>query len=206
MSDLHSESRQFLESYRAMVAGQERLAEGFIGFFEYNEEGVRSSQRFKDISQTLSSQGRQQFDEAYRKTVTDPITRLNVVFPEASELAKKRERKLMDYDLAKTRTRREIDKPSKDPNRLPDLEKEELVAKKIYDEVNNLLVEGMNQTIDISSDYTKGSLRAHLMLQYRWAKDLDQRMGTLRSVGQVNADREIDQALTELKSLTVLNM
>lgn len=205
MSDLHGETRGYLESSRAVIVGQERLAEGFANFFDDQSDYARTARLFRDVSQLLSNHGRQPYDEAYRHTVADPITRFNVLFPECEELAKKRAKKALDYDLAKTKVRREIDKPSSDPNRLPDLEKEAKYAEEIYEDLNSLLIEGIEHMCQISSDYSRPSLNAHLRLSQQWTSDVHRQVDGLRITNRAQHD-DIDQALTELKALPILNM
>lgn len=58
-------------------------------------------------------------DETFRTTVLDPLGKLVAVFPEFNEAMKKRERKMLDYDRARSAVKKLVDSPSSDPTRLP---------------------------------------------------------------------------------------
>jgi amphiphysin len=58
-------------------------------------------------------------DTAYRTTVLEPMGRYCSYFPEINEAIKSRQKKLLDYDSARAKVRKLVDRPSEDPQRLP---------------------------------------------------------------------------------------
>lgn len=55
----------------------------------------------------------------FRGTLLDPLNLFIHHFSEVNEVIKKRNNKLLDYDAARTKVRKLVDKPSEDPTKLP---------------------------------------------------------------------------------------
>lgn len=49
----------------------------------------------------------------------EPLGRYCSYFPEVNEAIKRRQKKLLDYDSARSKVRKLVDRPSEDPQRLP---------------------------------------------------------------------------------------
>ena len=64
-----------------------------------------------------------------RTTVLDPIGRFCAYFPDVNECIKKRNDKRLDYDRVRARVKKLVEKPDKDPTKLPQAEREEEFAK-----------------------------------------------------------------------------
>ena len=58
-------------------------------------------------------------DQPFRTTVLDPLGKMNAYFPVINEHISKRNKKLLDYDAARSKVRKLTDKPSDDPTKLP---------------------------------------------------------------------------------------
>ncbi|KAK4548427.1 hypothetical protein LTR36_009337 [Oleoguttula mirabilis] len=63
-------------------------------------------------------------DFIYRTTVLEPISRFCAYFPDINECIKKRNHKMLDYDAMRNKVKRLVEKPDKDPGKLPRTEKE----------------------------------------------------------------------------------
>lgn len=121
---LHKEAKAYLDSLRVVALGQEHLATELASSLERNGSksmgnGSRKAKQYRELLASLGAADRHDFDEAYRATVLDPIVRFGIIFPECEELCKKRADKLLDYDSTRSKTRKALDKPSKDSEKLP---------------------------------------------------------------------------------------
>ncbi|KAH9822750.1 BAR protein [Teratosphaeria destructans] len=66
----------------------------------------------------------------YRTTVLEPINRFCAYFPDINECIKKRNHKMLDYDAMRSKVKKLVEKPDKDPSKLPRTEKEmEMVSR-----------------------------------------------------------------------------
>lgn len=128
MERLHREAKVYLDAMRVVAMGQEHLATEIASILEHGEttkastslgEGRHRAQKYRELLASVGAADRHEFDEAYRAAVLDPIARFGIIFPECEEVCKKRAAKLLDYDATRSRTRKALDKPSKDSDRLP---------------------------------------------------------------------------------------
>lgn len=111
-----------MDSIRAITICQERLTQSFNKLLEGGGE-MDAATRKAILSLTKASDqicgDRAKFDEQYRALVLDPISRFAIIFPDFEDLIRKRNAKLLDYDAARSRVRRQIEKPSSDADHLP---------------------------------------------------------------------------------------
>ncbi|KXT08162.1 hypothetical protein AC579_8453 [Pseudocercospora musae] len=63
-------------------------------------------------------------ESIYRTTVLEPINRFCAYFPDINECIKKRNHKMLDYDAMRSKVKKLVEKPDKDPSKLPRTEKE----------------------------------------------------------------------------------
>ncbi|KAK5134887.1 hypothetical protein LTR08_005977 [Meristemomyces frigidus] len=63
-------------------------------------------------------------DFIYRTTVLEPINRFCAYFPDINECIKKRNHKMLDYDAMRSKVKKLVEKPDKDPGKLPRTERE----------------------------------------------------------------------------------
>lgn len=117
---LHRAAKKYLDSVRAVVLLQERLAVTLESSFSpHDTAAFAQTSSFKRVAGEIATNTKQQWDEAYRVTVLDPVARFGILFPECQELGKRRSAKLLDYDAARSKSRKAIEKPSGDSARLP---------------------------------------------------------------------------------------
>ena len=105
----------------AIFATQERIATNFGTILTEASLTTASKQANKlaDLLKILDSQSRVEYDETFRATVLEPLTHYAVLFPDINDVVKKRNNKLLDYDAARSRTKKLVDKPSSDATKLP---------------------------------------------------------------------------------------
>lgn len=94
------------------------IASAMTDFFEQGSDAYRQARLYKDTNEFLSTQGRREFDDTYRITVMEPVTNFGIMFPKCEELAKKRTKRLLDYDAARAHVQKTIDRPSSDADRV----------------------------------------------------------------------------------------
>lgn len=102
-----------------MTASQMRIAETIDGF--YGESGTRDgvSRSYKTAVEELDAETIKALDGPYRTTVLEPISRFCAYFPDINECIKKRNHKLLDYDQMRAKVKKLVEKPDKDPGKLP---------------------------------------------------------------------------------------
>lgn len=74
-----------------------------------------------------------------------------------------------------------------------------------YEELNNVLLDGIPSLVNSKDSYLEPSMRACIALQARWAAE------SLREIGQAKASKpstkqETERLLQELRQLPILNM
>lgn len=116
IEDLHKEAKAYLDSVRAVTLIQARLSNELSTL---SSDLERSACQFRDANARVGEGGRKRFDEAFRTAVLDPVGRYGVLFPECEQIIRSRNEKLLDYDSARAKVRKSIDKPSGDAEKLP---------------------------------------------------------------------------------------
>ncbi|EDO19157.1 hypothetical protein Kpol_1050p14, partial [Vanderwaltozyma polyspora DSM 70294] len=112
-----------------------------------------------------------QLDGPLRETVLDPITKFSTYFKEIDEAMKKREHKKQDFDAAKAKVRRLIDKPAKDASKLPRAEKELETVRQVYEHLNDQLKTELPHLTALRVPYFDPSFEALVKIQLRFCTD-----------------------------------
>ncbi|NOU62409.1 hypothetical protein ELS83_21745, partial [Marinifilum sp. JC070] len=130
---LQKEAKGFLDSLRAVTASQTTIAEVISNLYDDSKYvaggGYNVGNYYLQCVQDFDSETVKQLDGPLRETVLDPITKFSTYFKEIEEAIKKRDHKKQDFDAAKAKVRRLVDKPAKDASKLPRAEKELSLAK-----------------------------------------------------------------------------
>ncbi|KAG8688453.1 BAR adaptor protein Hob3, partial [Ceratobasidium sp. 395] len=119
---LQKESKAYLDAMRAMTAAQTRLAETIDTFYaaaDKASEGAMAGHAYKRSVDDLDAGVTRELDAPYRTTVLEPVGKMCAYFPVINEGIAKRNKKLLDYDAARSKVRKLVDKPSEDPTKLP---------------------------------------------------------------------------------------
>ena len=118
LEKLHKEAQGYLNSIRALHLSEQTIAETIDQFYTDGSPLGFVATQYKDT--VNDQQARIELDEVYRMTVLDPIGKFLSIFPEVNELIKKRTKKLLDYDRAKSTVKKLADKPTNDdPTKFP---------------------------------------------------------------------------------------
>ncbi|KAJ7693495.1 hypothetical protein B0H14DRAFT_3661747, partial [Mycena olivaceomarginata] len=91
--------------------------------------------------------------------------------PFVSRTVSKRNKKLLDYDSARSKMRKLVDKPSEDPTKLPKAQQEHDEAKEVFDMLNDQLVAELPQLMDLRVPYFDPSFEAMIRMQSKFAEE-----------------------------------
>jgi bridging integrator 3 len=78
---------------------------------------------------------------------------------------------MIDYDAARSRLRKLIDKPSEDPTKLPRAQQEHDDAKEVFDMLNDQLIAELPQLLDLRVPFFDPSFEAMIRMQCKFAEE-----------------------------------
>ncbi|CDK28461.1 unnamed protein product [Kuraishia capsulata CBS 1993] len=171
---LEKETKGYLDSIRAVTASQSAIAEVISNLYEDNQNNGAYNNLggyYLQVIQEFDQETVKQLDGPFRETVLDPIGKFCQYFDEIAEAIKKRAHKKVDYEQAKSKVRRLIDKPAKDASKLPRAETELARAKGIFDDLNNQLKAELPQLVDIRVPYFDPSFEALVKIQLKFCSE-----------------------------------
>jgi bridging integrator 3 len=198
--------------HAAMTASQMRIAETIDAF--YGDAGTKDgvSRSYKQAVEDLDAETIKALDGPYRTTVLEPISRFCAYFPDVNECIKKRNHKLLDYDATRARVKKLVEKPDKDPSKLPRAEKEQDMAREAYERMNEQLFTELPQLIDLRVPYLDPSFEALVKIQLRFCAEAYSRMAqvqqyldadTREQYAQGHLDSKVEQVLQEIRDLSI---
>lgn len=211
-SNLQKEAKGYLDSLRAMTASQMRIAETIDAF--YGDAGTRDgvSRSYKQAVEELDAETIKALDGPYRTTVLEPISRFCAYFPDINECIKKRNHKLLDYDSMRAKVKKLVEKPDQDVTKLPRAEKEAVVAKEVYEALNDQLQTELPKLIELRVPYLDPSFEALVKIQLRFCAEAYSRMAqvqqyldadTREQYAQGQLDSRVEQVLQEIRDLSI---
>ncbi|KAI4151586.1 MAG: hypothetical protein LQ341_000881 [Variospora aurantia] len=209
---LQKEAKGYLDSLRAMTASQMRIAETIDAF--YGDAGANDgvSRSYKQAVEDLDAETIKALDGPFRQTVLEPISRFCAYFPDINECIKKRNHKLLDYDATRARVKKLVEKPDKDPSKLPRAERESDLARSAYETLNEQLFSELPQLIDLRVPYLDPSFEALVKIQLRFCAEAYSRMAqvqqfldadTREQYAQGHLDSKVEQVLGEIRELSI---
>ncbi|KAG9050242.1 hypothetical protein FS837_006914 [Tulasnella sp. UAMH 9824] len=212
---LQKESKAYLEAMRSMTAAQARLAatiDTFYGAADRNSDGAMAGHAYKRSVEDLDAAITREFDQPYRTTILEPVGKMCSLFPIVNETIAKREKKMLDYDSARSRLRKLIDRPSEDPTKLPKAQQENDEAKEIFDMLNDQLIAELPQLLDLRIPYFDPSFEAMIRMQVKFAEEGYEKLGGVQryfsesvrddyAAGQLDA--QVEGVLQEMKELSI---
>lgn len=119
---------------------------------------------------------------------------------------------LLDYDAARSRHRKLVDKPSDDPSKLPRAEKELDDARLLFETINNQLMEELPQLIELRIPYLDPSFEAMIRMQASFSEEGYEKLGATQrffaeGVREQYADGQLDAqvegALQEMREMSI---
>ncbi|KXL50194.1 hypothetical protein M433DRAFT_84464 [Acidomyces richmondensis BFW] len=209
---LQKEAKGYLDSLRAMTASQMRIAETIDAF--YGESGARDgvSRSYKQAVEDLDAETVKALDGPYRQTVLEPINRFCAYFPDINECIKKRNHKMLDYDAMRSKVKKLVEKPDKDPGKLPRTEKECEMAKAAYEQLNEQLTNELPQLIDLRVPYLDPTFEALVKIQLRFCAEAYSRMAQVQQYLDASTrdqyangdlDARVEDVLGQIRELSI---
>ncbi|KZT40763.1 BAR-domain-containing protein [Sistotremastrum suecicum HHB10207 ss-3] len=212
---LQKEAKSYLDAMRAMTATQARMADTIDAFYsaaDRNSDGAMAGNAYKRAVEELDNVIGRELDAPYRATVLDPALKMNSYFPLINEAISKRNKKLLDYDAARSKMRKLIDKPSDDPTKFPKAQQEHDDAKEIFDALNDQLVQELPQLLDLRIPYFDPSFEAMIRMQCKFAEEGYEKLSGVQryfadnvrddyAAGQLDA--QVEGVLQEMKELSI---
>jgi len=212
---LQKETKAYLEAMRGMTAAQARLAntiETFYSAADRNSEGAIAGNAYKRAVDDLEATVIKEFETPYRTTVLEPVGKMASLFPVINENISKREKKLLDYDAARSRLRKLMDKPPEDPSKLPRAQQENDEAKEVFDGLNEQLISELPQLLDLRIPYFDPSFESMIRMQVKFAEEGYEKLGAVQryfqdsvrddyAAGQLDA--QVEGVLQEMRELSI---
>ena len=195
-----------------MTASQSRIAETIDAFYSESGASDNASSYYRQAVEDLDSETVKEIDGPFRECVLDPITRFTGYFTDVNEAIKKRNHKLLDYDSQRSKVRRLVDKPSDDSKKLPLAEREAQLAKEVYENLNNQLIEELPQLIDARVPYLDPSFEALVKIQLRFVREGYERIAQVQQYidpavreeyARGELDEKVESILQEMRELNI---
>jgi len=212
---LQKDSKSYLDAMRAMTTAQSRLAENLSSFYDAADrtsEGAMAAHAYKQSVNELEQGIGRELDSPFRTTIMEPLGKMNAYFPVINEHINKRNKKLLDYDAARSKMRKLIDKPSEDPTKLPKAQQEHDDAKEAFDMLNDQLIGELPQLLDLRVPYFDPSFEAMIRMQCKFAEEGYEKMSGVQryfadnvrddyAAGQLDA--QVEGVLQEMRELSI---
>ena len=141
----------------------------------------------------------------------EPIGRYNAYFPQIEEAIKRRNKKLLDYDNARSKVRKLVERPSEDATKLPRAEHEANVARDMYETMNAQLTAELPKVIDARVSYLDPSFEAVVKSQLSYAQDAKNTLEALRQYFPPEPqdyvlEQQADGILQQMRELTICGL
>ncbi|QPG74598.1 hypothetical protein FOA43_001929 [Brettanomyces nanus] len=215
--ELQTETKAYLDAVRAVTASQSAMGEVVDNLYGDTKEmgQVDIGAYYLQAVQNFDQETVKQLDGPFREAVLDPVSKFCSYFAEITEAMKKRAHKKVDYEQAKAKVRRLVDRPAKDASKLPRAERELQMAKEIYDALNDQLKSELPQLIDIRVPWYDASFEALVKIQMRFCTEgyarlaqVQQYLDPVSREEYANGvlDQRIEQKLGEMTQLNICSL
>jgi len=212
---LQKDSKAYLDAMKAMSAAQTRIAdtlEVFYGAADNSSDGAMAGHAYKRSVDELDQGIGRELDGPFRTTVLEPLGKMNAYFPVINEHISKRNKKLLDYDAARSKQRKLVEKPNDDPTKLPKAQQEYDDAKEVFDMLNEQLINELPQLLDLRVPYFDPSFEAMIRMQCKFAEEGYEKLSGVQryfpesvrddyAAGQLDA--QVEGVLQEMKELSI---
>ncbi|KAL0956802.1 hypothetical protein HGRIS_002919 [Hohenbuehelia grisea] len=233
---LQKDSKAYWDSLRAMSAAQTRIAETletFYGAADRASESAMAGHAYKRSVDDLDGSFQRELDLPFRTTMAEPLGKMNAYFPVINEHIAKRNKKLLDYDSARSKLRKLIDKPSEDPTKLPKVsmpamfvngeynplkitnhqaQQEHDEAKELFEMLNTQLIAELPQLLDLRVPYFDPSFEAMIRMQSKFAEEGYEKLSGVQRYFADNVrddyaagqlDAQVEGVLQEMRELSI---
>lgn len=212
---LQKDSKSYLDAMRAMTGAQTRLADTIDVFYsaaDRRSEGAMAANAYKRAVEDLENGVSRELDAPYRTTIMEPLGKMNAYLPVVNEHIAKRNKKMLDYDAARSRLNKLIMKPSDDPTKLPKAQQENDEAKELFDLLNDQLIQELPQLLGLRVPYFDPSFEAMIRMQCKFAEEGYEKLSSVQQYFQDNVrddyaagqlDAQVEGVLQEMRELSI---
>ncbi|KAG6897887.1 hypothetical protein C0992_009371 [Termitomyces sp. T32_za158] len=183
---LQKDSKAYWDATRAMTTAQSRIAETlevFYGAADRTSEGAMAGHAYKRSVDDLDTGFGRELDVPYRTAISEPLGKMCAYFPIVNEHISKRNKKMLDYDSARSKLRKLIDKPPEDPTKLPKAQQEHDESKEVFDILNDQLIAELPQLLDLRVPYFDPSFEAMIRMQSKFAEEGYEKLSGVQRFG-----------------------
>jgi len=212
---LQKDGKSYLDSMRAMSSAQLRLAETIDTFYSASDRtsgSAMAAHAYRRSVEELDTGISRELDAPYRSTILDPLGKMNSYFPTINEHISKRNKKLLDYDAARSKVRKMAEKPSEDATKLPKAQQELEEAKEVFDLLNDPLVREIPILLEQRVPYFDPSFEAMIRMQCKFAEEGYEKLSSVQryfddsvrddyAAGQLDA--QVEGVLQEMRELSI---
>jgi len=198
-----------------MSSTQARLADSidiFYGAADRTSEGAMAANAYKRSVEELDNGVSRELDAPYRTTIMEPLGKMNAYLPVVNEHIAKRNKKMLDYDSARSKVNKIIQKPSEDPTKLPKAQQEHDDAKEVFDLLNDQLIQELPQLMGLRVPYFDPSFEAMIRMQCKFAEEGYEKLSGVQryfedsvrddyAAGQLDA--QVEGVLQEMRELSI---
>ncbi|ODN83443.1 hypothetical protein L202_01583 [Cryptococcus amylolentus CBS 6039] len=213
-NNLQKEAKAYLDSMRSMASAQSRIAETVSLFYstDRTSDGAMSAHSYKSAVDELDSGVGRDLDSPFRATVLDPIGKLNSYYPNINNAITKRSHKLQDYDAARSKVKKLVEKPADDSTKLPRAQAEHDEARDIFNLLNDNLISELPVLVDMRVPFLDPSFEAMIRCQLNFATEGYERLSGVQryfadSIRDDYAngalDTQVEGVLEEMKELSI---
>ncbi|EGU12578.1 Hob3p [Rhodotorula toruloides ATCC 204091] len=211
---LQKEAKAYLDAVRNVSASSTRIGMTIDMFFgsDSGEQAI-SANAYKRAVEELEGDIARTIDAPYRATVLEPIGKFCAHLPEVANAISKREKKLLDYDAARSKARKLGEKD--DAIKLRAAEQEEEQAREIFQALDGQLREELPQLLDLRIPYLDPSFECMVRLQAHFATDGYEKLGGVQryfadgvrdEYASGALDAQVEGALQEMRELSICGL
>lgn len=211
---LQKEAKAYLDAVRSVSASSTRIGNTLDLFFgtDSGEQAI-SANAYKRAVEELEGDIARTIDAPYRATVLEPIGKFAAHLPEVNNAISKRQKKLLDYDAARSKARKLAEKD--DAIKLRAAEAEEEQTRAVFEALDAQLKEELPQLLDLRVPYLDPSFECMVRLQSHFATDGYEKLGGVQRYFQEGVreeyasgalDAKVEGALQEMRELSICGL
>lgn len=190
-----------------MTLASKRIATVIDNYYDESSHLGYAGIKYKETIERLDEEARTVLDTNYQTCILQPLGKLIGGFPEINEAVKKRNKKLLDFDAARSKVRKLVEKPSDDPSKLPRAEQEANQTREVYETLNRQLVTELPKLIDLRVPYLDPSFEALVKSQHKFCQEAYEKLvaisGNFSEEDKRAAEGQVERVLMDMRQLTI---
>jgi len=213
-NNLQKEAKTYLDAMRTMSSSQMRIAETVELFYtaDRTSEGAMAGHAYKSAVDKLDAGVGRELDAPFRATVLEPIGKLNNYYGTINAAIQKRSHKMVDYDAARAKVKKLVEKPSDDTSKLPKAQSEHDEARDVFNLLNDQLITELPMFVDLRIPYLDPSFEAMVRCQLRFAEEGYEKLAGVQRYFSDNIrddyangalDGQVEAVLEEMRGLSI---